>query len=375
MDTITKKQDFTRCTGTSDKKQADSIAQEWLVNGVPGKSASSNIDRKISFCDYLHKFWDFDTSEYFREQETMGKEPHAEHALDMQRIVERYYRPYFQSKLLCQIDEESLQAFLVYLKTQKHLAASTVNSARNASIKALRYSKRKRIIKHFDFDIILRAGGKAAKRGTLEKEEVDKLFSLEWPSIRARIAALIAYYTGMRMGEIRALRICDVHPDKISVKHSWGRISKQKSTKNQEIRNIPILPILYEEIMAYIKEMDLNRIDGLLIPAKNPENPYDYRRIEKEFYRMLEKIGIDEKTRMEKNIVFHSFRHLLAKNLVENGTNKTIAMKILGHKTAHIFDMYADHVDKETFNQMAKAIENVSKNETPKEPIPFLRAV
>ena len=28
------KQDFTRYTGTANKKQADSIAQEWLANGA-----------------------------------------------------------------------------------------------------------------------------------------------------------------------------------------------------------------------------------------------------------------------------------------------------------------------------------------------------
>jgi integrase len=38
--------------------------------------------------------------------------------------------------------------------------------------------------------------------------------------------------------------------------------------------------------------------------------------------------------------IIHSWRHLLAKNLVENGVNKAIGMKILGHKTSHIFDLY-----------------------------------
>jgi integrase len=51
----------------------------------------------------------------------------------------------------------------------------------------------------------------------------------------------------MRMGEVRALRVCDIHPDHISVRHSWGKISKRKSTKNQEIRDIPIIPALHFE--------------------------------------------------------------------------------------------------------------------------------
>ena len=364
-----------KSTGTTDKRQAEALGMDWWKNGVPGKIPSSGIDRKALFCDYLIKFWDFDTSGYFRELETMGREPHPEHALEMQKIVERYYRPYFQSKLLCQIDAETLQNFIIYLKIEKHLAASTVNSARNAAMKALRHAKQKKIIKDFDFDAVLRAGGKASKRGILEKEEVDELFRLEWPSIRARIAVLIAYHTGMRMGEVRALRVCDIHSDRISVRHSWGKVSKRKSTKNQEIRDVPILPVLYEEITAYIKQMGLFNLDSLLLPAKNSEVPYDDRMIGKEFNKMLEKIGIDDKIRKERGIVYHSWRHLLAKNLVEKGINKAIGMKILGQRTGRIFDMYSDHVDKETFRLMSKAIENVSQNEKLKEPIPFKKVV
>ncbi|MDR2716533.1 MAG: hypothetical protein LBB89_00500 [Treponema sp.] len=73
------------------------------------------------------------------------------------------------------------------MKIEKHLAASTVNSARNVSLNALHYAKQNKLIQNFDFDIVLRAGGKAAKRGILEKEEVEELFNLERPSIRARI--------------------------------------------------------------------------------------------------------------------------------------------------------------------------------------------
>jgi len=375
VDPLTGKQ-TDRTTGSNDEKKANAIAQEWLAKGLPEKPKTSITTKKTGFCDYLIQFWDFEKSDYFRELETMGREPHPEHALEMQKIVERYYRPYFGSSLLlCQINEETLQKFIVFLKTEKHLASSTVNSARNASTKALRYAKRKRLINTFDFDAVLRAGGKGAKRGILEKEEIDELFSQEWPSIRARIAVLIAYHTGMRMGEVRALKICDIHPDRISVRHSWAKVSEIKSTKNQEIRDIPILPAVYEEIMAYIKQMGFLNINGLLLPAKKkPEKPYDDRMIGKEFNKMLEKIGIDDKTRKERVIVYHSLRHQLAKNLVENGVNKAIGMKILGQKTGRIFDMYSDHVDKETFRQMAKAIENVSKNEIEKEPLMFKEA-
>jgi integrase len=338
------------------KKQDETSAQGAAVPDIPVKTLC---------CDYLFQFWDFGTSDYFRELETMGKEPHQEHASEMQKSIDRYYRPYFGSLPLQEITEEQLQKFVVYLKIDKSLSASTVHSARNAAFVALRYAKRKKVIKDFDFDAVLRAGGKAKTRGILEKEEIEKLLALEWDNKKSRMAVLIAYRTGIRMGEVRALRICDIHETYINIEHSWAKKSKMKGTKNEETRVIPILPSLYAEITAYIRQelsgKNRYKLDGLLLPGRTSDKPYDNRRIGQNFNKMLGKIGIDDVARKERNIVFHSWRHLLAKNLAESGTNKKIAMKILGHKSSTVYDNYASHADKETFEKMTQAVINVSE--------------
>jgi len=369
-DQLTSKQ-IDRTTGTSDEKRANAIAQEWIVNGLPEKPRTSTIAKTTTFCDYLVQFWDFEKSMYFRELETMGRDPQPEHVFEMQKLVERYYRSFFKTTLLCQVDGESLQEFIVHLKIERGLSSNTVNLARNAAFVALKYAKRKKMIKYFDFDAVLRAGGKPKERGVLEKHEVEKLFKVKWSSIRSRIAVLIALHTGMRLGEIRALRVCDIHENKIKVNHSWSKKNRLKCTKNKEMREIPIIPYLHNEIMAYIKQMQLFKLDSLLLPGKNPEKPLDSVQIREDYYKVLNEIGIDEKTRKERGIVFHSWRHLLAKNIVEKGGNKAIGMKILGHKTSRIFDHYASITDKKTFDHMIKVIEMVTQDETPKEPIPF----
>jgi len=160
MNTVSKKPDLFRCTGTYDKKQADCIAQEWLVNGPPdSKKVSPNIAklRYSDFCDYLFNFWEFDSSEYIKEKITEGKYPNKRHPLDMQSIINRYYKPYFGQTLLCEITEEKLTEFLVYLKTERNLkrkvkkglAGSTCKHVRNAAIVPLRFAKRKKILKNF----------------------------------------------------------------------------------------------------------------------------------------------------------------------------------------------------------------------------------
>ena len=49
--------------------------------------------------------------------------------------------------------------------------------------------------------------------------------------------------------------------------------------------------------------MKLFRLDSLLLPGKKPEIPFDSVQIRKDFIKMLELIGIDDKTRRERGIL------------------------------------------------------------------------
>lgn len=361
-----------RSTGTRDEKKAEAIAQEWLINGTPDKPKKTAYSRTVTFCDYLMWFWDFENSDYFKDLKNRHKDPNPEHPYEMQGVVNRYYRPYFKDKLLIQMNEPLLTDFINYLLNEKKLAESTVNSTRNAAIKALKYAKKKKLIPNLDFEEIPRAGDISKERGVLTRKEVDALFGLEWPSIRSRIASLIAAYTGMRMGEIRSLRVCDIHSGYIDVKHGWGKKRGRKETKNQEVRQIPILPKVSAEIQGYIQQRGLKEPGDLLLPGKNPLVPYNNRQIGKDFNKMLEKIGIDDKTRKERGIVFHSWRHRMAKTLAENNTPKDIGKKILGHKTDRMYDHYASHCNDETLKIEEKYINLAFRQDMPEKEVPPL---
>ena len=383
MNTITKKPEFSRCTGTFDEKQAHHIAHEWLVNGPPDiNRASKNVSeiRYMLFCDYLWNFWNYDTSEYIKEKITEGKLPKKTHPKEMQGLIERYFKPYFKKALLCEITEEKITEFLVYLRTEtsrkkgpekeskKGLAASTVKLARNAAIVPLRHAKRKKIIRNFDFDGVITVNGAFEERGILDRDQVQALFRLEWRDPRSRLICLIASQTAMRIGEIRALRVCDIQESCVNVQHSWSEDDGGlKCTKNRANRTIPIFSELYQELSDYMRQFGVTSgLDNLLFPGKKNGKPYSHKQVNKDFYAMLEKIGISDVERKDVNIVFHSWRHYGAKHLAEV-TDRNTGMAILGHKTPDLFDRYANHTDKETFNKMAKAIKDGLSQDAGKE--------
>ena len=55
---------------------------------------------------------------------------------------------------------------------------------------------------------------------------------------------MLALYTGMRQGEIAALRLEDIGADRIYIRHSWSKYEGLKETKTNECREIKIPPPL-----------------------------------------------------------------------------------------------------------------------------------
>ena len=393
MNTKTKKQVLTRCTGTPDIKQAESIAQDWLINGCPtSNKVPNNISqiRNMPFCEYLKSIWSYDTSAYIKEKITEGKQPKKSHPLEMLGLISRYFEPYFKQTLLCEIDEEKLSEFLVFLriecekkkksfkvKDNKGLSVSTVKLVRNCAIVPLRFAKRKKYIRNFDFEAVISVNGECEERGILDRDQVDKLFKLEWRDLRSRLICLIASQTTMRIGEIRALRVCDILEDRINVMHSWSNNDGGlKCTKNRANRTIPIIPELYQEIHKFMMSTGkYSNLSNLIFPGKEKNKPYSHKQINKDFYQMLEKLGVSDTERRDMNLVFHSWRHYGAKHLAEV-TDRNTGMAILGHKTPRLFDKYSNHTDKETFSKMNKAIQDVQQKPLiSNQIIPFKRII
>lgn len=357
-DPVTNRIGTKRSTNTPDKAQAELIAQQWLRDGIPGKPNVTSI----TFADYLDQIWDYDSSPYVKQTLASGKKLYRRHAIDMRNMVKRYIRPYFGPKQLRKITEEDLTSLIMNMKMDRGYASATVNLVRNAMVKGIRFAKSKKLISRFDFELVIRCGSlDKQKRGILEPLEVRQLFQTTWRDPRSRLANLIAAETGMRMGEIRSLRICDVGIDRFFVRHSWSEADGGlKPVKNGCERQVPLSLMLKREIDHYCSTALVSYTnESFLIPSFLQNKPFDQRQIVKDLYKALESIGIDENERKLRAIVFHSWRHYVA-NCVLRTSSKSVGMMILGQKTTSVFDDYANHITKEDLQKMAQALESVS---------------
>jgi len=167
----------------------------------------------------------------------------------------------------------------------------------------------------------------ADERRILTIAEVERLIAATPEAYRALVAT--AAWTGMRLGELRALTWADVDLDRrlISVDKTKYRDRVQRATKNGETRVVPVPPHLATQLAAArARNAAAARPDFPVFTGKRgtPIDPDDFRR--RVFAPALERAGLDPSTRI------HDLRHTSASLYLAAGATVREVMEIHGWK-------------------------------------------
>lgn len=156
----------------------------------------------------------------------------------------------------------------------------------------------------------------------------------------------LALCTGMRAGEVIALRWECVHLDEmigahrgfIHVKRSFEQKTKRvvETTKNGESRLIPIMPELKEWLEAN------RRLSGYVLGGG--ESPLENTHFARDVRAMAIKLGM-------RPITFHQLRHSACSWLDGLGLERRIVQKIMGHKHMRTTERYS-HVEESTLGDV-----------------------
>lgn len=87
----------------------------------------------------------------------------------------------------------------------------------------------------------MKCSPKSKKREILTLEQAAAVFAADWENDVAKLANAVAFYTGMRAGEVAALRFEDIGVDRLYVRHSWRSSEGLKECKNGEEREVLFL--------------------------------------------------------------------------------------------------------------------------------------
>lgn len=253
-----------------------------------------------------------------------------EHRLRESTIINKRYvfdlkvTPYFKNKKMCEIKASDVRAWQNAL-IKKGYAATYLKSINNQLAALFNYATRY-------YDLRDNPCRKAGSIGKSKAEEMDFWTKQEFkeflPSMdekpEARMAFLLLYWTGMRIGELLALTYEDVDFDNrtITINKSYQRIKGKdmitppKTPKSN--RKVTIPPFLVEELEEYCSVL-------YGITAKERMFRYTKSFMEHEIVRGIKETGV-------KRIRLHDLRHSHASLLVEMGFQPLAIAERLGHE-------------------------------------------
>jgi integrase len=317
------------------------------IGAVPAGKGS------IKFTGFLTDFWDYEKSAYIKDRLSHGHSIGRNYCGINGRHILNYWLSAFKGRTLAGIIRSDLKSFSLSLPAGK--SASYKNSILNAGLIPLGWAYEEGMIPADIAKDFERYSGKAAKRGVLSVEEAEGLFARPWADCAAMAGNLLSATTGMRQGEVLAIRGGDIGEGVLRVAHSWSPADGLKSPKNGEARRVPLLPEVREALLAVLTgnpHTDIPEAERFVFWGTAPDRP----RAEGSFmldalHGELENMGIDWKTR---NIVFHGWRHFYAARMADIEAADKVS-RITGHKSRAVFDAYADHVSEAAIMDMGKA--------------------
>ena len=318
-------------------KMLELLKQKGIIKSYVKTGAKNDI----LLSDYLLNFWTFEKSEYIQDKIKQGKAIGKTHIKENYNRIKNDWLPFFKDKLLGEVTRQDLKDFANEIQ-KRNIANSTKNKIWLAGTQALRYAYNNELLER---DITGGLGGfhgKGETREILTPEMARALFSVEWTDKRAYLANILAMCTGLRAGEIRALRKCDLGANCLYIKHSWNDLEGLKSTKNGEERIVQLpFPDLSQMLLTLAETNPFDSsMNAFIFYATIPNKPIEVHVFIDGLRSAMEKIGIAKTD--TKKYCFHAWRHFYASYMADQISTKLLQSQT-GHKTTAMLAHYSNH--------------------------------
>lgn len=313
---------------------------------------------KILYEDWIYE-WLIDKKEYIKES------TYANYS----NSIFNHIIPILGNIYLRDINHKKIQDFILYLS--KHGKKDGSGGLSEKTIKdiviIIKGSLKKAIneerIKYFDLSFIYPKNHKESQIYILSKKEQNKITSYALDNLNNRnIGFLLSLYSGLRIGEVCALKWEDIDFNKnilhinktiqrIYIKDKKCNISKViiTSPKTEKAnREIPI----NRDFVNLLKKIRTDNDNYIITGSNHYLEPRTYR---KYFNNVIKLLNI-------KKFNFHSLRHTFATNCISLGVDYKTVSELLGHTNVNItLNLYVHprlSQKRKCINKICKVFEN-----------------
>ena len=322
--------------------EADFICREFKRRGLLKTYTITGSRQDTEFAAFLKEFWNFDISPYIKERLRKNHGIHRYYCRSMYLDVEKYWRPFFEKRLLGSIERQDIELFINTVGEYSCSAKRKNNIIRVGTI-ALKWAFAKELIdKDITYNITWFSGA-AAERQILSPEIARAVFLVEWEDNRSRLANMLAAVTGLRAGEIQGLKVQDLGKECLYIRHSWNCRDGLKTTKNNGVREVEVsFPSLINELLnlAANNPHGANMDSYVFWAEKSPSKPMESCLFLEGLRDALVKTGMSKESAAVYS--FHGWRHFFTSYMI-NKLERKLLKSQTGHLTDAMLTYYGDH--------------------------------
>ncbi len=260
--------------------------------------------------------------------------------------------PYFGSMKIEHITERDIEGFK-RMKVNEKKSPKTINNMLSVLRKSLDCAVGWGLIKYVPRCKSLRSPKKEVSTLSRETEHL-LLEDTSEPFWNTMI--IVALKTGMRIGELLALRWIDIdmRNNTISVNASMNVNYERAATKNGRVRRIPMSYLAKARLVELYESTHPTKKDAYVFDRGDGEPHSKYAAIGA-LERILKRLGVTE------HVHWHKFRHTCATNMAHAIPNLRIVQEILGHSSIIMTEKYS-HVDMQSMQSAIHAMDYKTEN-------------
>lgn len=261
-------------------------------------------------------------------------------------MLNRYIIPSFGNYRLVDVRKDFLRQWIFKIAEDKASSTTKLIWAVASALFSQAYCDNYITVNPCDGIKLPRSVG-ATKTATFEdKEQVETFLSNLSVVKDSTFSAMVRFtmLTGLRSGEVRALKWCnvDLHNRTVEVKHTLladGTLDTPKTDNSHRL--VPLSDEAVSLLNALRSDLRLVSISGDNFIFCDGEVPYSASKVAYLMNRVVIACG-----RCFPNITMHSLRHYFATTCANNGMTPKVLMSIMGHANIAItMDLYAHKDD------------------------------
>ncbi|NLK13957.1 MAG: tyrosine-type recombinase/integrase [Spirochaetales bacterium] len=337
------------------RDEAVRICQRALQQGLVFSKPS-----KVTFHEYLAGFYDWTRSEYVKRKNLLQPGSLNKDYIHIRNnMITNHVLPVVDHDLLLsEVTLDDVERLQLSLVEAEKVSFSTINIIMSAVGVALSEAQRRGLLDRTKTVAVEPLYVVHKQRGILTEDELIRfmVYAKEHSEKRIYLAILLSLLTGMRSGELRALKKSALGEDSIIIEHAYADHAGLKMPKGKRTRLVPCPSYVIDDLHALAESNPYEGEHDLVFWSKRGggfvSSHYFSSRFKEEL--IASEVFTAEELK-ERNISFHSLRHM-ANTLLRGHVDEHILRLTIGHSSQQLSDLYT-HVSQRTLQAVALAQE------------------